>query len=68
MGIKCQIEIEKWDFEYQKGQIQIAKFTPFCWDIICKSHGFNVVKFLFSAAGAANYWRSYTFTVSVILG
>ena len=29
MGIKCQIEIEKWDFEYQKGQIQIVRFNPF---------------------------------------
>jgi hypothetical protein len=67
MGIKCQIEIEKWDFECQKGQIQIARFTPFCWDIICKSQGFYVVQFLFSVAGAANYWRRYTFTIYAIL-
>ena len=37
---------KKWDFEYQKGQIQIARFTPFCWDIICKSQGAKVLKFL----------------------
>ena len=40
---------KKWDFEYQKGQIQIARFTPFCWDIICKSQVFKVLKFLFSS-------------------
>lgn len=38
---------KKWDFECQKGQIQIARFTPFCWDIICKSQGSKVLKFLF---------------------
>jgi hypothetical protein len=38
---------KKWGFEYQKRQIKIARFTPFCWDIICKSQGFKVLNFWF---------------------
>jgi len=28
------------DIEPEKGRIQFAGFTPFCWYIICVSHGF----------------------------
>ncbi len=38
---------KKWNFEYQKEQIQIARFSLFCWDIIYKSQGLKMLKFLF---------------------
>ena len=57
---------KKWGFEYQNLKIQIARFTPFCWDIICKSQGFNVLKFLFLSELIRFIVWGYTFTLSAI--
>ena len=39
-GNVCQIENNK------KGETQSTGFKPFCWDIICKSHGLQLVDML----------------------
>jgi len=50
--IGCQIEIN------QKGQIQITGFALFCWDIICKSHGFQPVDVSAVMAGIFNVYNN----------
>ena len=47
-GMKnVKLKSKKWGFEYQSGQIQITRITPFWLGYNFKSQGFKVLKFLF---------------------